>query len=36
MPNVTKVLLRQEIRPDAPSDDLSTIGQFEYLSTTNR
>ena len=30
MPKVTNVRRRQLIRPAAPSDDRSTIGQLEY------
>lgn len=36
MPKVTNVRLRQLIKPVAPSDDFSTIGQLEYLSTMTR
>lgn len=36
MTNVENVCLRTSIRPLAPSLDLSTIGQFEYLSTITK
>lgn len=36
MPKVTNVRLKQLIKPVAPSDDFSTIGHLEYLSTMTR
>lgn len=36
MLKVMNVRLRQLIKPVAPYDDFSTIGQLEYLSTMTR
>ena len=36
IPNVANVRLRQSISPLEPSAALSTIGQFEYRSTTTK
>ncbi|XP_052799440.1 uncharacterized protein LOC128231061 [Mya arenaria] len=36
IPNVTKVRLRQSTRPLTPPEAFSTIGQFEYWSTTTK
>jgi hypothetical protein len=35
-PKVSNVRRRQVMSPAAPFEDLSTIGQFDYLSTTTR